>query len=178
MGFDPWVGKILWRRKWQPTLVFLPGESRTEEPGGLQSIGSQKVEHDWSDLLATISNYSICHIGASLFRVLKMFLPLLWWYFIEDRCVLYFLPSKPVTQLLLPRGIHGGTCHRCGTQKMFRLELKYAVFSFDSFPFFPCFHFAFFISHSNYSLLFLMSLSCYSLNLSCPNGSQLAKCYV
>ena len=26
-GFDPWVGKILWRWKWQPTLVFLPGES-------------------------------------------------------------------------------------------------------------------------------------------------------
>ena len=25
--FDPWVGKILWRRKWQPTPVFLPGES-------------------------------------------------------------------------------------------------------------------------------------------------------
>ena len=23
-GYDPWVGKILWRRKWQPTLVFLP----------------------------------------------------------------------------------------------------------------------------------------------------------
>ena len=26
-GFDPWVGMILWRRTWQPTLVFLPGES-------------------------------------------------------------------------------------------------------------------------------------------------------
>ena len=25
--FDPWVGKILWRRAWQPTPVFLPGES-------------------------------------------------------------------------------------------------------------------------------------------------------
>ena len=24
-GFDPWVGKIPWRRKWQPTPVFLPG---------------------------------------------------------------------------------------------------------------------------------------------------------
>ena len=24
--FDPWVGKIPWRRKWQPTSVFLPGE--------------------------------------------------------------------------------------------------------------------------------------------------------
>ena len=27
-GFDPWVRKILWRRKWQPTAVFLPGESQ------------------------------------------------------------------------------------------------------------------------------------------------------
>ena len=27
-GFDPWVGKIPWRRKWQPTPVFLAGESQ------------------------------------------------------------------------------------------------------------------------------------------------------
>ena len=26
-GFSPWVGKIPWRRKWQATPVFLPGES-------------------------------------------------------------------------------------------------------------------------------------------------------
>ena len=26
-GFNPWVGKISWRRKWQPTPVFLPGKS-------------------------------------------------------------------------------------------------------------------------------------------------------
>ena len=25
--FDPWIGKIPWRRAWQPTPVFLPGES-------------------------------------------------------------------------------------------------------------------------------------------------------
>ena len=25
--FDPCIGKIPWRRKWQPTPVFLPGES-------------------------------------------------------------------------------------------------------------------------------------------------------
>ena len=25
--FDPWVRKISWRRAWQPTPVFLPGES-------------------------------------------------------------------------------------------------------------------------------------------------------
>ena len=28
--FDPWVGKSLWRRKWQPTPVFLPGESHEQ----------------------------------------------------------------------------------------------------------------------------------------------------
>ena len=33
-------------RAWQPTPVFLPGESLwTEEPGGLQSMGSQRVGH-------------------------------------------------------------------------------------------------------------------------------------
>ena len=48
-GFDPWVAKILWRREWKPTLVFLLGESPwTEEPGGLQSMWSQRVGHDWA----------------------------------------------------------------------------------------------------------------------------------
>ena len=27
VGFDTWVGKIPWRRKWQSTPVFLPGKS-------------------------------------------------------------------------------------------------------------------------------------------------------
>ena len=48
-GFDSWAGKVPWRRAWQLTAVFLPGESpRTEEPGGLPSIGLQRVEHDWA----------------------------------------------------------------------------------------------------------------------------------
>ncbi|CAN0568393.1 unnamed protein product [Rangifer tarandus platyrhynchus] len=41
-GFDPWVRKIPWRRKWQLTPVFFPGESPwTEEPGRLESVGLQ-----------------------------------------------------------------------------------------------------------------------------------------
>ena len=32
-GLNPWVRKILWRRKWQPTPVFLPGRSH-----GLRSL--------------------------------------------------------------------------------------------------------------------------------------------
>ena len=30
-GFDPWVGKISWKRAWQPTPVFLPGESNGQK---------------------------------------------------------------------------------------------------------------------------------------------------
>ena len=42
-----WIGKIPWRKTWQPTLVFLPGESPwTEKPGRLQSMGSQRVRHN------------------------------------------------------------------------------------------------------------------------------------
>ena len=39
---------MYWKRKWQPTPVFLPGD--TGEPGGLPSMGSHRVGHDWSDL--------------------------------------------------------------------------------------------------------------------------------
>ena len=36
-----------WRRTWQPTPIFLPGESPwTEEPGGLQSMELQTVRYD------------------------------------------------------------------------------------------------------------------------------------
>ena len=53
-GFDPWVRKIPWRRPWQPTPVFLPGESSwTEEPGGLQPMRSQRVRLDWAAQLSS-----------------------------------------------------------------------------------------------------------------------------
>ena len=42
-----------WRRKWQPTPVFLSGESPwTDEPGGLQSMGLQRVKHGWATSLS------------------------------------------------------------------------------------------------------------------------------
>ena len=55
-GFDPWVWKIPWRRKWQPTPVFLPGESHGQEPDQLRSLGLQRVRQDWSDLASRFSS--------------------------------------------------------------------------------------------------------------------------
>ena len=54
--FNPWVGKIPWRRKWQPTPVFLPGKiPGTEDPGRLQSMGPQRVRHDTTERLHLLS---------------------------------------------------------------------------------------------------------------------------
>ena len=45
---ETWVGRIPWRRAWQPTPVFLPGESPwTGEPRRQCSMRSQRVGHDW-----------------------------------------------------------------------------------------------------------------------------------
>ena len=44
-GVDPWVGKIPWRRAWQPTQVVLPGESH-----GQRSLeGYSPWDHKKSD---------------------------------------------------------------------------------------------------------------------------------
>ena len=44
-GFNPWVRKIPWRRKWQPTPVFLPGESH----GWRSLVGYSPRGHKESD---------------------------------------------------------------------------------------------------------------------------------
>ena len=41
-----------WRRKWQPTPVFLPGESQGRGAWWAASMGSHRVGHDWSDSAA------------------------------------------------------------------------------------------------------------------------------
>ena len=45
--FNPWVGKISWRRNWQPTLVFLPGKFHGQRSLASYSPQGRKVRHDW-----------------------------------------------------------------------------------------------------------------------------------
>ena len=46
-GFDPWVGKIPWRRKWQSTPVFLPGKSHGQRSLVVCSPwGCKRIQHD------------------------------------------------------------------------------------------------------------------------------------
>ena len=46
-GFNPWVRKIPWRRKWQAAPVFLPGEPPGQRSPGGYSPRGHRVRHDW-----------------------------------------------------------------------------------------------------------------------------------
>ena len=46
-GFDPWVRKIPWRRAWQSTPVFLPGESHGQRSlAGYSPWGRKRVRNN------------------------------------------------------------------------------------------------------------------------------------
>ena len=47
-GFNCWVGKIPWRRKWQPTPVFLPGKSHGQRSlAGYRPWGQKESDMTW-----------------------------------------------------------------------------------------------------------------------------------
>ena len=48
-GFNPWVGKISWRRAWQTTPVFLPGASHGQRSLVGCSPWGHTVRRDWND---------------------------------------------------------------------------------------------------------------------------------
>ena len=55
-GFDPWVGKIPWRREWQPTPLFLPGEFHGQKRlVGHSPWGCKRIGHDWETNTFTLS---------------------------------------------------------------------------------------------------------------------------
>ena len=44
-GFNPWLRKIPWRRVWQPTPVFLPGESHGQRSlAGYSPLGCKESD--------------------------------------------------------------------------------------------------------------------------------------
>ena len=69
-GFSPWVGKIPWRKAWQPTLVFLSGDSHGERSlVGYTPWGSKELD---------MSEATWCACMWSLHGDLPPLLPGLW----------------------------------------------------------------------------------------------------
>ena len=73
---DPWVGKIPWRRKWQPTPVLLPGKSHGQRSLlGYSPWGSQRVGHDWLTSLHCMSYLHLLDINPLSFILFANFPP-------------------------------------------------------------------------------------------------------
>ena len=64
----PWVGNIPWRREWQSTPAFLPGECYQQRSlaGYIQSMGWQRIGHDWATI--TFTEILRCSFVALLFH--------------------------------------------------------------------------------------------------------------
>jgi len=71
--FDPWVWKIHWRRKWQPTCSSTDRKAPwTEEPHWLQSMGLRRVKRNY---LSTHSNKDGTHRSSPLGLSSQFFVP-------------------------------------------------------------------------------------------------------
>ena len=57
-GFEPWVGKIPWSGKWQPTPIFLPGKLHGQRSLAVNSPWSCR-ELDWTERLSTFYMISL-----------------------------------------------------------------------------------------------------------------------
>ena len=96
---NPWVGKIPWRRGWQPTAVFLPGKPHgQEEPGGLQSMGLQRVQNYWAHKVVTTQQ--------ELFMHHLQFFPTP----PQSRCHLFLSYRLENTHVSLKKGVNLKTC--------------------------------------------------------------------
>ena len=68
-GFDPWMGKISWDRRWWPPPVFLPGKSHGQRSlTGYNLQGNRRVGHNWAtehthhctNFLKSLNPFSSC----------------------------------------------------------------------------------------------------------------------
>ena len=60
-----------WRRQWQPTPVFLPGESQGRRSLVGCRLGSHRVRHDWSDLAAAAA---CMHVYVSVDKCINIYM--------------------------------------------------------------------------------------------------------
>ena len=63
--FNPWVVKISWSRKWQPTPIFLPGKSREQRSLVGYSQWGCRVEYDWATSLSflySLNTFLLCSL--------------------------------------------------------------------------------------------------------------------
>ena len=132
-SFDPWAGKISWRRKWQPTPAFLPGESHRQRSLASYSPWGCKVSEQ-------LSTHSCMHtlITQQLGAVLESWDPspgslmLTTWMAAMEHACWCFLPACPsgalTTQYLCGRSLFSHTLVLQAGSHMLQEKLKHPSF--------------------------------------------------
>ena len=73
-GFDPWVGKMPWRRAWQPTLVFWPGEAQRP-----RILVGHSPQHRKEADMTKVTEVACIYLADYLLLCLFVFLSFLTW---------------------------------------------------------------------------------------------------
>ena len=144
--FNPWVRKIPWRRKWQPSLGFLPGVPCTDGPDGLQSTGSSRGGDDRSDSAHTTespvyqdsSGQTHCHESVTAARRPKLQdKDILESFFLPRVCICAVSPKTLtfviLTSYLSPRGQSSASCRASAGQSLWPSAPSWAP-SFSVWP--------------------------------------------
>ena len=103
--FHPWVGKIPWKRAWQPTPVFLPGESLGQRSLVGSNPWGHRVIHNCSDLARTLESdrlplhREVTGVGSFLTSLQGLTMLLIHTLYLgvsrsHHRCILFFLFSS------------------------------------------------------------------------------------
>jgi len=74
LAFDPWVGKIPWRREWQPTPVFLPGKSDGQRSLAVYSPWGCKESDKTAHTHTHAHTHGICPVVGLLDHMVVLFL--------------------------------------------------------------------------------------------------------
>ena len=122
-GFDPWIRKIPWRKAWQLTSVFLPGESRRQRSLAGYNPDSRRVRHAWRGwarstillLRSTTFCVSVHQVmGVWVVSILGLLKILLLWTFVYKRthCMIPFIWNVQI------REIHRGRKWISGFQRL------------------------------------------------------------
>ena len=77
-GFSCWVGKIPWRREWQPTPVFLPGKSHEQRslanysPWGCKTVGyNLAAKQSYTGIyMVTKMSYSYIYLHGQIWKTM------------------------------------------------------------------------------------------------------------
>ena len=85
LGFDPWVGNSPWKKAWQPTLLFLSGESPWTEETGRATV--HRVTKSWTWLSDQAQQSTAWH--------------LILWHFLQSRVV-----HISICWYLMSHGLH------------------------------------------------------------------------